>query len=86
MFSGMEREYFEQLLDAKFENINSKLDTVIKLQEKTNGRVTNLEDEMEDLKIYKAETEGSWKAWSKAATIGGGVLGAILGYVANKLL
>lgn len=86
MFSGMEREYFEQLLDAKFDNIHSKLDTVIKLQEKTNGRVTALEEDMEEIKIYRAKEETSWKIWGRIATITGGIIGGVLGFFANKFL
>ena len=86
MFSGMEREYFEQLLDAKFENLHQKIDTVIELQKKTNGRVTVLEDETEELKIYRAKEEASWKIWGKLATLAGGLIGGLVAFIANKLL
>ena len=86
MFSGMEKEYFEQLLDAKFENLHNKIDTVIELQKKTNGRVTALEEDMTEIKIYRAQEQAGWKAWSKIATVIGGLIGGVLGFIANKLL
>ena len=86
MFSGMEREYFEQLLDAKFENLHQKIDTVIKLQEKTNGRVNDLEEDAEKLKIFQAKEEASWKIWGKLATLAGGLIGGVVAFIANKLL
>lgn len=85
MFSEHERNYFEQLLDAKFENLHNKIDTVIDLQKQTNGRVNELEVKVESLEIYKAKYETGWKIWGKVATITGGVIGGVMGYIANKI-
>lgn len=63
-----EQKYFEKLLDAKFLNIEGKLDNVIKLQTIANGRVTKLEN-------WRASSQGVWKATS----IIGSIIGALLG-------
>lgn len=85
MCSGMEKEYFEQLLDAKFENLHQKIDTVIDLQKKTSDRVNTLEEDVSDIKIYRAEEQASWKVWSKLATVIGGMIGGLVGFLVNKL-
>jgi hypothetical protein len=86
MFTGMEKEYFEQMLEAKLQNLHDKADMIIELQKKTNGRVTHLEDDMEEMKIYRAKEETSWKIWGRIATVVGGIIGGVLGYFANKFL
>lgn len=65
----MEREYFEKFMESQFENVHSKLDSQIQLQKIANGRTTKLENEIHELKEWKASTQGHWSGVSKTLTI-----------------
>jgi len=77
-----EHEYFEKMLDARFENINQKIDQVIHLQKIANGRTTKNEENINDLKQWRAESRGHWKA----ASIIGSIIGAVIGVVSAYIL
>lgn len=71
-----EQEYFEKLLDARFTNLTDKVDQVIDLQKIANGRTTKNENEINELKQWRAESRGHWKA----ASVIGSAIGALLGF------
>ena len=70
-----EQEYFEKLLDARFTNLTDKIDQVIRLQIIANGRTTKNENEINELKQWRAEIRGHWKA----ASVIGSAIGALIG-------
>lgn len=76
MITPKEQEYFEQLLEAKFQNLHDKVDQVITLQKIANGRTTKNEENINELKQWRAESRGHWKA----ASVIGSAIGALLGF------
>ena len=78
----MESEYFEKLLDQRFENIHNKLDNILIQTTKTNGTVKDHEEEIKQIKLDLAVSQGHWKGVNKTInillTIAGIVVGAII--------
>ena len=92
MFSAMEQEYFEQLLDSRFENvrnqhehINEKLNAILVQTTKTNGRVSDVEREIHKLKEWRATSQGHWNGVNKSVVIVLTLLGIVAGVVATML-
>ncbi len=79
------QEYFEQMIKAQFDTVHHKLDTQIMLQKIANGRTSKLEDKVEEIEKKYAHSKGHWSAINKVETAASGLLGGILGYVANKI-
>lgn len=73
-----EQRYFEALLEQQFKNVHSKLNEVINLQTIANGRTTKNENEIQNLKEWRASSQGSWKS----ITAIGSIIGAIIGGLA----
>ena len=85
MITPNEQEYFERMLDAKFEALHEKFDNVINLQKIANGRtskneerIEKNEDRIDKLEGFWAESRGHWKA----ASVIGSLIGAALGILA----
>ena len=83
----MEQEYFEQLLDARFQNVQDKhnhvmekLDAILEQTTRTNGRVNDHATEIRDLREWRATSQGHWKALMFVASGIGGALGALVAY------
>ena len=70
-----EQDYFEQMLDARFGHLTTKVEEVIALQKIANGRTTKNENSINDLNEWRAESRGHWKA----ASVIGSAIGALLG-------
>jgi hypothetical protein len=70
-----EQDYFERMLDSRFENLTEKVQEVIALQKIANGRTTKNENSINDLNEWRAESRGHWKA----ASVIGSAIGALLG-------
>jgi len=70
-----EQQYFEALIKEQFLNVHGKLNQVIDLQKIANGRTTKNENEINDLKQWRAESRGHWKA----ASVIGSAIGALIG-------
>ena len=88
----MQPEYFEQLLDSRFENvrdqhehINEKLNAILAQTTKTNGRVSDLEREIVHIKEWRATSQGHWNGVNKVLFIIGSLLGVILTAIATYL-
>lgn len=81
MITPNEQDYFEKMLDAKFEALHNKFDHVIKLQTIANGRTSKNEDRIDKLENWRAESHGHWKA----ASVIGSIIGAIVGLIAAIL-
>lgn len=79
-----EQEYFEKLLDARFTNLTDKVDQVIDLQKIANGRTTKNENEINELKQWRAESRGHWKASTIIGSIVGFLISVIFAYVFRK--
>ena len=77
MMTKMDQEYFERMLEAQFKNIHDKVDTVIRLQTTANGQTAKNVEEINELKRWRAESSGYWKA----ATAIGSMLGGFLGFL-----
>jgi peptidoglycan hydrolase CwlO-like protein len=77
MFTEKEQNYFEQLLNAKFENIENKLDTIHHEVKKTNGRVNRHDDEIDKMQQWIAETKGR----NAAMMLLGSILAVVLGWI-----
>lgn len=78
----MESEYFEKLLDQRFENIHNKLDHIIEQTTKTNGTVKDHEESIKSIKLDLAVAHGHWKGFYRTIgillTIAGIIVGAII--------
>lgn len=85
MFTENERSYFEQMLDAKFDTIQSKLDHIHSDVRKTNGRVNKLEEDVEILNSWMAMSRGHWKGVNRVLAIGLTIIGIIVGAIATML-
>ena len=89
MFVDMDGEMFDKVLKANLETIYAKLDHIHSDVKKTNGRVTKLEDvtiprlidDVEEVKTWRATSQGHWRATIKIATIIGSGLGGLIGLV-----
>jgi hypothetical protein len=69
------------LLDQRLEFQNRKLDQIYEQTTKTNGRVSRVEEEVEDLQKWKIKSENSQginKWWIGAILTGGGFLIGLL--------
>lgn len=77
MMTKMDQEYFEKMLEAQFKNVENKIDHIISLQKIANGRTSKNEDSINELKRWRAESSGYWKA----ATAIGSMLGGFLGFL-----
>lgn len=75
-------EYFKKWLDDKFSHLEEKIDKIYQEQQ----RLKVIEERVNTLEEHKAKDEGTWKAYGKMATIGGGVIGGIIAWLTNKLV
>lgn len=82
----MSDEYFQKWLNERFEHLDQRMDAILEQTTKTNGRVNDLEDDVKILNHHKSKDEGTWKAYGRLATIGGGLVGGIIAWIANKIL
>lgn len=85
MFTGNEQDYFERLLDERFNHVHTKLDQQIQLQRIANGRTAKLEARVEELEKNHASINGSWHGINKTIVIILTVAGIIAGIVSTKL-
>lgn len=85
MFTEHERSYFEEMLDAKFESIQAKLDHIHDDVKKTNGRVTKLEGEVDTLNRWMASSVGHWSGITKTIIVIWVVLAFVGGIIATWL-
>ena len=85
MFTGNEQDYFERLLDERFNHVHSKLDQQLHLQKVANGRTSKLENKVEELEVMYAKSSGHWSGINKAILIFLTVIGIVTGAIATML-
>lgn len=85
MFTGNEQDYFERLLDERFNHVHTKLDQQIQLQRIANGRTAKLEARVEELEKHSASAHGHWSGMNKTIIIVLTVVGIIVGAISTKL-
>lgn len=54
-------QYSNREIDLLFKQIDAKLDLIHTQTLKTNGRVTQAEEDIESLNLTRAENKGSWR-------------------------
>jgi hypothetical protein len=85
MFTGNEQDYFERLLDERFQHVHTKLDQQIQLQKVANGRTSKLESKVEELEMKYAKSSGHWSGINKMILIFLTIVGIVAGSVATML-
>lgn len=71
-------------LDERSIHMEEKIDTILNHLEKLNGRVGKTEEQIGNLKEWRAESRGHWKAASVIGSGIGGVVGFIISHFISK--
>jgi hypothetical protein len=69
-------------LDERYEAISKRLDQILVQTTKTNGRVTAVEGDINEIKQWREVLRGQWKLVIGAA----GVTGAIIAFIIDHFL
>lgn len=77
MFTEIEKQY----VDSRFENVMDKLDNIIKLQEKANGKLGKHDDQIHEILQDIATSRGHWKGVVMMSTLIGFAVGIIAVYL-----
>lgn len=85
MFSELEQDYFEKMLNAQFREVHNKLDHIYTEVSKINVRVDKLEQEVDVLSKWKASSQGNWLGITRTIIVIWVILAFIGGIVATYL-